>query len=326
MNRRSFSIAAATAIGLTRRFVAAQTSSPVAGNWLFTDDKGLTISLETPPSTLAMDVRIAAPLWDFGVKPDALFGWNIMADGTIDAAGGNIDPAGIPIAGDMNEPIKLEEMINVAPDLILAITWEPDTPDEYGDIDLDLVPQVRKIAPILGMSVVGRIDENLGRMVSLAEALGADLSSDELVQAKSAYESSLTAFTEAAAASDLVSMFVYIGESESYIAYPPDWGDVYTFSELGLDVVSPDVNQGDYWQIISNELVVDFPADVLFVSARDDQPSKEELQAMSGWKAHPAVAAGQIFPWNQDFIQSYQGMKTAFDVITEAVTTSKKVS
>jgi hypothetical protein len=40
---------------------------------------------------------------------------------------------------------------------------------------------------------------------------------------------------------------------------------------------------------------------------------------------HPAAAAGQIYPWNQDFIQSYQGMTEALTLLTESLEAAEKI-
>lgn len=272
-----------------------------------------------------MDVNIAAPLWDFGIKQDGLFGWIALADGTFGAAGGNVDSTGIPLAGNLNEPLQLEPAINIGPDLILTLTWAPDVPGEYWSIDADLVDQTLGIAPIIALSATGRADENVKRFAELSGALGADLDSEELTQAKADYEKALDEYTATARNSDLVALFVYLTESETYVANPPDWGDINLYTELGLSTVDPGVEKYDYWLTISNELAIDYPADMLFVSSRDGRLSDEEIQAMPGWRLHPAVAAGQIFDWNQDFIQSYQGMKTALDHITGAINASTKV-
>ena len=103
---------------------AAQEATPVAGVWSFTDDKGVTVELPERPLRILADVNIAAPLWDFGVRPVAVFGWNASLDddGQFGAAGGRIDPTMVEFAGDVTEPIRLEDAVAMQPDLILTIT------------------------------------------------------------------------------------------------------------------------------------------------------------------------------------------------------------
>lgn len=326
MDRRTFAISITSAAALTHHAAFAQESTPTESAWSFTDDKGITTKLDSPPEVLLMDLNVAAPLWDFGVKPDGLFGWSVNPDGSIGPAGGNVDGTDIPRIGNVNEPFQLEPAVNLGPDLILTLTWAPEVPGEYWSIDPDLVSPTLEIAPILALSGTGRADKNLLRFAELAGALGADLDSEEPSQAKAGYESALAEFKETVATTDLVTLFVYLAPGETYIVNPPDWGDLNFFTELGLKTVVPEVEAGSYFHEISNEVAINYPADIMFVSTHDGRMPNEEIQAMPGWRLHPAVAAGQIFDWNQDFIQSYQGMKAALDNVTNAINQSTKVT
>ncbi|MCA9832793.1 MAG: ABC transporter substrate-binding protein [Thermomicrobiales bacterium] len=320
--RRTFVIGATGAAALMSQLGSAQNTE---GEWSFTDDKGITVTLDTPPEVILMDLNVAAPLWDFGIKPDGLFGWSINADGSLGPAGGNVDGTDIPRVGNVNEPFQLEPAVNIGPDLILTLTWAPEVPGEYWSIEPELVEPTLKIAPIIALSGTGRADVNLLRFAELAGALGAELDSEEMIQAKADYEKALAEFTETVAKTDLVALFVYLALDETYIVNPPDWGDLNMFTNLGLTIVTPDVEQGIYFHEISNEVAGNYPADIIFVSTHDGRLTDEEIKAMPGWKLHPAVAAGQIFDWNQDFIQSYQGLTAALSNVTDAINASTKV-
>lgn len=85
VNRRSMIKAAAAGLAVITlpKATSAQDASPESGEWSFTDDKGVTVTLPSRPERIVMDVNAAAPLWDFGIKPTALFGWNVLADGSL---------------------------------------------------------------------------------------------------------------------------------------------------------------------------------------------------------------------------------------------------
>lgn len=326
MNRRRIILSTAAVAALGTRFASAQDSTPDTGEWSFTDAKGITITLPQQPTRVVMDVNAAAPLWDFGVVPTGLFGWNVQADGSLGDAGGSIDPEGIPTAGNVNEPLNLEEKIALDPELIITLAFTPDDLTEYWSIDAELVSSVLEIAPIATIPVYGRADQNIVKVIELAGLLGADLESEELTAARAAYEESEATLKAAASeSSDLTALFIYIGDAESYIAAPPDWADIAMYQAFGVDVFDPEIDAGLYWLKISNELAKDYPADMIFVSTRGGRMTNEELQSMPSWGQHPAVKAGQIFDWNQDFVLSYQGMKDAYDILTDALTVSNKV-
>lgn len=110
-----------------------------------------------------------------------------------------------------------------------------------------------------------------------------------------------------------------------YIANPGDWGDLNMFGEMGLNIVKPEAEAGSYWQQLSLEQAMLYPSDILFVSSRPEAVNAKDIGQFPTYAAHPAVVAGQAFDWNQDFIMSYQGMKSANDDVTNALNTSKKV-
>lgn len=317
---------AAMAISLPAIRGHAQTPSATPGEWTFTDDKGVTVTLPGMPKNLVIDVNAAAPLWDFGIHPTALFGWNANDSGDFGDAGGNIDPEGITIVGDTTEPIKLEDVIAVEPDVIITLTWTPDDPQDYWSIDPELLGQVEAIAPIIAMSATGRADDNTERFAELASALGADLDTGVLKTARDEYNDASAAFDDQMeASSELVASFWYVDEAEVYIASPKDWADLNMYLERGMDIVEPDAAPTTFWEQLSPEQALKYPSDLFFASTRAGALSPEELRQHPTFGQHPAIKAGQVYPWNQDFIQSYQGMTQAMNAIRAVFAGAEKI-
>lgn len=120
------------------RFGSAQESTPAAdGEWSFTDDKGVTVTLPSRPERLVIDVNAAAPLWDFGVRPVAIFGWLATASGDFGPAGGRIDPEQVEIIGEGEATIDVEALVGLQPDLVITLTFSPDDPTEYWSLAAD---------------------------------------------------------------------------------------------------------------------------------------------------------------------------------------------
>lgn len=335
---RRFLITRRTVLGASIGLVAsnrllqtsAQESSPVPAGWSFTDDKGVTIELPERPVRILADVNIAAPLWDYGIRPVALFGWNASLDddGKLSAAGGRIDPALVEFAGDVTEPIRLEDAVAFQPDLILTITHDPENPEDYWSIDPSVLAQVQEIAPILALSGTGRSDVNVERTAELAEALGADLSTTEIQAEKTRFDAAITAFSTAAAEkSELTNVFSSIKKDGSIvIANPPDWRDLAWYRILGLNIIDPNAEPLSYWEELSLENALKYPSDILWQSTRPTAMTPDELQGDSVHAHNPAVASGQIGGWNQDSISSYQGMADALESMTIVLTSAEKVT
>lgn len=323
-------IGATTALAGTAALSAtghAQETSPAAGEWTFTDDKGVTVTLPQMPQRIVADVNAAAPLWDFGIRPVAVFGWNATETGDFGPAGGNVDPTAVEIVGNVTEPIQPEAVAAAAPDLIITITWTPDDPEEYWSIDVPLLPQVQPIAPLIAISATGMADANTERFAELAGALGANLESPELAEAKAGYEAALAGFpAQAAEKSDLEVLFVFVGQDEKiYIANAPDWADLTLYESLGLNIVKPDADKDAFWEELSMEEALKYPADVIMSSTRPNTLTVEQLMAHPVFGLHPAAKAGQMGLWNQDFIMSYEGMTAALEATLGPLLAASKV-
>lgn len=329
ITRRRLAGALAT-VGLLAATPAAwaRQGTPVSNEagWVFTDDAGKTLELSARPLKVAADLNAASALWDFGVRPAAVAGYTVDTD----ASWGNVDretPV-INTAAGSGVP-SLEAMLEMGIDLFVTITWgDENNPYEWSFPDLEDYERTNAVVPVIAISGSGRADHNMERFAELAALLGADLDAPELQAAKQDYESAATAFADVAKErADLTSLFIYADPTAAYIAYPPIWADLAMYQALGMNIVVPDgAPEGDYWETLSTEQANKYVSDLLFQSSRTGTLSLEELAAHPTYGTLPAVKAGQVFAWDQDFIQSYQGLTTAFEFFTEALRNATKVT
>lgn len=321
------------ATAATARFGFAQESTPAAspaldGEWSFTDDKGVTVTLPARPERLVIDVNAAAPLWDFGIRPVAVFGWLATASGDFGAGGGRIDPEQVEIIGEGEATIDVEALVGLQPDLIITLTFSPDDPAEYWSLAADgPLEQVQQIAPIVAISGVQSASAGVARFAELAAALGADLEAPEVAADNERWLAAEDAFRTAIAAKPGISAIFASGSPETiYIANPNVAGDLQYFRELGLTIPDVEINpeDGDYWEYASPEEIGKYQTDTLFSSYRG-MPA-EEFVAIPTVATLPAVTAGQVYIWNQDEVLSYRGMADSLDGLVEAITGSEIVT
>lgn len=312
-------LAGLAALGAGSARARAQAGTPAAdagGEWTFTDDAGKTLTLPQRPERIVADLNAASALWDFGVRPVAITGWTVATD----ASWGNIDreTPNITLSAETSEP-DLEAMLEMGVDLFVTVTWgnNAENPYEWSFPDKAGYDRTNPIVPVIAISATGRADENMERFAELAAALGADLDTPEMAEARATYEERAAEFAQLAAEkSDLTSLFVYADGEYEYVAYPPVWADLAMYQAMGLNIIVPDnVPEGDYWENLSPEQARKYVSDILFQSTRDGIFTAEDLAAHPTYGTLPAVEAGQIAPWNQDFIQSYQGLTAAFDAL-----------
>lgn len=314
---------------LTRGGLTQEASPAASGEWSFTDDKGITVTLPEAPKVVVIDVNAAAPLWDFGVRPAAVFGWLANPSGDFGAAGGRIDATQVEIIGNGEATIDVEALVGLQPDLVITLTFAPDDPLDYWSLASDgPLEQVQSVVPIIAISGVQSASDMTARYAELAQALGADLETPELAADLERWQDAEVGFQSALAEKPgITGIFIAADADMFYIANPEVAGDIVYFRDLGLSIpdVIVDPANGDYWQWISPEEIGSYQTDLLFSSLRNSIPL-EEFVAMPTVATLPAVQADQVFGWNQDVISSYIGLAEILEDLTIAVTESEIVT
>jgi iron complex transport system substrate-binding protein len=314
------------AIGACGGRANAQEGTPVSGDWSFTDDAGNTITLPKRPERIAADLNAASALWDFGIRPVAISGWTVATD----ASWGNVDRAtpNITLSAETSEP-NLEDLLELGIDLFVTVTWgnNEEHPYEWSFPEPAAYERTSQIVPVIAISATGMADQNMLRFAELAGLLGADLDTPELAAAKAAYEERAAEFAQVATEkAALSSLFVYADGEYEYVAYPPLWADLAMYQAMGLNIIVPDAPPGDYWEELSPEQASKYLSDIIFHSTRAGVFGLEEMAAHPTYGQLPAVEAGQVYPWNQDFIQSFQGLTAAFDSLLEPLRDARDVT
>jgi iron complex transport system substrate-binding protein len=319
-------LAAAGIVGGAGAQEGTPAASPTSGEWSFTDDAGKTLTLPKRPQRVAADLNAASALWDFGIRPVAVSGWTIATD----ASWGNVDRAtpNITVSAETSEP-NLEDLLEMSVDLFVTVFWgnTPENPYMWSFPDPAAYERTNAIVPVIAISATGMADKNMLRFAELAGRLGADLETPELVAAKDAYEKSAADFAKVAKEkADLTTLFVYADGEYEYVAYPPLWADLAMYQAMGLNIIVPDAPPGDFWEELSPEQASKYISDVIFHSTRAGVYGLKEMAAHPTYGQLPAVKAGQVYPWNQDFIQSNQGLAAAFETLLGPLREAKKVT
>ncbi|MCC6705813.1 MAG: ABC transporter substrate-binding protein [Thermomicrobiales bacterium] len=305
-------------------------ASPAADGWSFTDLLGNTIELPERPVRIAAAINTAGALNDFGIPPTTVFGWTASnyPDGD-HVAWGSLDPSTVEIVSDIEGNVDVEALLAAEPDLIVTWIWNRDDPaTSMVGIPAEVTEAIESIAPIV---IINQGDSNeieLGRIIELAVALGADLRSEQLIEDRHAFEGRyVEANTIAAEKSDLTVLFASYNPGEFYVASPDYVGDLGFVRTLGFNLAndgSPEATT--YWEPISEEQALKYPADVIYIDAYGAWTTLEELQAHPTLSTHPAVAAGQVGIWNRDLPLSFVGQARFIEEVLAPIRDAEKVS
>jgi len=332
----------ASGAALASTAAAAQTASPEAdaspvadipangvqpdGSWVFTDDRGITVTLPQAPTRIFADLKAGAPLWDFGITPIGVAGWTVASD----IAWGELDRSIPEInAGSDSGLPDPEKLIALQPDLYVAVTSNPDDLDFlWGFPDAESIATIGEIVPIIAISTTGSIDVNTARFAELAELLGADPTAPNIVESREIYDETVAAIEALTAEkSELTALFATVkDDAEWHVANWTDWADLTFYSSLGLNIVKANAEDGAFWEALSREQALAYPTDLFFISTRAGNFSVQELQGDPIFGQHPAIKAGQIGAWDQDSVYSYRGVTVALDLVKTALETATKVS
>jgi iron complex transport system substrate-binding protein len=284
-------------------------SASAQGEWTWTDDRGKEIRLPKRPERVVAQSASAAALWDFGVRPVAVFGPHRLKDGGRDPEVGEVDITQVESIGNVWGEFNVEKYISVKPDLLVAGMYLKDqlwyVPEESADT-------IEQVAPTLGVALGGKkLTEVIERYAALAEALGADMRAAPVVEAKKRFDEASARLRELAAAKPGLKIMVVTATPENlYVAYLPDHPDLSYFQELGLRFASPEQpteSEGGFWETLSWENADKYEADVILVDARAQSMKVEEMAKKPTWNDLPAVKAGQVYPWRAAERYSYLG-------------------
>jgi iron complex transport system substrate-binding protein len=297
------------------------------GPWSFEDARGVEVRLDGPPRRIVADTYTAASLWDFGVRPVGIFGWGLELNSAWSNTLGNIDIDEVEIVGRGAE-LNLEALAGLAPDVIVGNG--PVDPSDEGAQPLMWVPQkamseVEQIAPPLATRWFGiTLEQAIKGHEDLAAALGADVDTEELRQAKEDYAEAERELAEVAANSDLRLMAVTAGPDGMWVANPPGFVILGYLEQLGFEVVVPDEPDGP-WELLGWEQIDRYPADVILYVGENPLETGA-LDDKELWGELPAVDAGQVVPFNDKWPYSYVFYAEALADLAEAFSESEVVT
>lgn len=294
----------------------AATAPEADGEWTFTDDRGITVTLPQRPERIVAQSTSAAVLWDFGIEPVGVFGPSRLPDGTNDFQAGEIDFDQVEVIGDYGT-FDLEKLIALDADLYVDLTFGGESLWYLTDEERE---QVEQFMPTIGLSMQGiSVLETIGRFEELSVSLGVDLDSPEMSAVKSEFDEAEADLEAAIAEKPGLTVLVTSPAVDMIYVASPEWMvDLFYFRELGLDIVVPDTGEEGFWELLSWEQANKYPADLILVDARNDQ-IVQEVDAVGTWESLPAVKAGQLGPWYAGAPYSYARLTPMMRELAEII-------
>ncbi|MEV0592490.1 ABC transporter substrate-binding protein [Nonomuraea cavernae] len=327
--RRGFLTAAGVAAALTLAACGSGSGTEATGDtpasqpasastsWTFTDDRGKKLEQAKAPTKIVAQVSSAAALWDFGVRPIAVFGPHKLSDGSKDPQVGNVDITKVTGLGNVWDEFNVEQYIGLQPDLLVSSMYDKGTLWYVPEKSKDTIEQV---APTAGIMLTGQTaTQVIGRYEELAKSLGADMQG--VPEAKARLEA---ATKELAQFKDLKVLMMSGGPDQMWVVNPPEYPDIRLLTDNGLNVITPSkVDDGGFFQTLSWENADMYEADVILYDTRTQALKPAEMMKKPTFAKLPAVKAGQLYPWKAEAPFSYQGYA---DFVEQLVADLKKAN
>ena len=246
--------------------------------------EGLNIDFENPPETLVMDCYAYSSLHEYGLEPDALFGFECDNEALM----GNADIEGIETVGQDAE-IDLEKLAELRPDAIIG----NGNADGWSWFEDDVNAQLTRVAPFVPLPSEDSIDEKIADTREIADFFGADIEAENIVAADKDYEAAKEAFSQAVKGKDY--NFLLASPTKEMLYTGVGFAQADLLEELGANIVGPDAPaEGNPWGQVAWEDASTYPADVILVENFDPEaPFAAEL-----WDDLPAVKADQLGTWS----------------------------
>lgn len=251
----------------------------------------VTIELEAAPEVIVADYYAAGALADYGITPDAVFGY-----GYDDPWGkGNAQLDGVEVLGQGGE-INLEKLAELNPDIIVG----HGNATGWSWFQEDVNAQVQQVAPFLPLSYTGTIEENFAQAREVASFLGGDTTSATITQADADFAAAKEELADALAGKNLSIMLMSPDKEMVYSALGFSAEELFT--EAGATVVgAPRPETGNPWGRISWEELADYNVDAFAVESTLGDLEDIDFEL---WRSQPAVEQGQVFRWNSKMAYS----------------------
>ena len=243
----------------------------------------LEIDFEGQPDVLVMDCYAYSSLHEYGVEPDALFGFDCENPFVM----GDIDISGIERIGQDGE-IDVEKLAALRPDAIIG----QGGAEGWSWFDKSVNSQLTRVAPFIPLPDAETVDEEIDATRDIAGFLGGDVDSEAVAQVDEDFET---------AREDLRSALE--GEEVSIMLASPTKEMLYTavgfqqsalLEEAGATIVGGEPPaEGNPWGQVAWEEASSHPADIILIEGYGEGWSfTADL-----WEELPAVQADQLGSW-----------------------------
>jgi iron complex transport system substrate-binding protein len=292
-----------------------------SATWSFVDDRGNKIERPARPERLVVYEVFLPALWELGLRPVGVLASMPLRENP------DIAPVAERLGIDIDKvtalstaygEVNLETLAGLRPDLVVTY-FNKRTPVLYGYADEEMQDRAAEVAPALVFDIHNSVTKELGRVLELAGALGAETDAPAVKSAKADFDVASERLRRIAAGRPGMKVLAAVPVTDGiFVAAPSTYTFTAHLQELGVDVFVPEDDSATVsWELAPTTL----RSDAILLAAGSDYPTNDELsEAHPNWRTHPAVAAGQVasvFPNN--VVPSHRALAALLNSIGDAL-------
>lgn len=299
---------------------AAEAPSSSGRAFDFTDDRGEQVHLDSTPTRIVAYAGSAAALWEYGIRPTGVFGPQRRSDGSVDPQVGRVDLSTVTDLGNAFNEFDVPQYIKLAPQLLVSMVT-----NQAGlwYVPQDSSSEITSKAPTAGIQMV-RVNASkvIERYGELATALGADVQTPAISQARTDFQNATARLSAVAKAKGgLRVLALYGSKDKPYLGNPLAHASLRYLYEAGVPITNVG-NQPDtatWAPELSWEQVNRFPADLILYDVRTQALTLDQLKQIAVFNELPAVQAGALVPWRTENPYSYYSYTQIANEVADAV-------
>ncbi|MEV7487218.1 ABC transporter substrate-binding protein [[Kitasatospora] papulosa] len=277
--------------------------------WSFADDRGrLAVAGRRPARVLAY-VQAGATLWDYGIRPEGIFGSGHDGAEPDRAKTGTLPLDSVDYRG-AGDDLDVDTLLRGRPDLVVAVSYGHG--QLYG-LDPDTAKHLEESVPVVVIDVgqARTLDRVAERFAELARSLGGAPVAGAAEELDAARER-----LRAAPGEPRVLALSPAGQAEAYAARPQMWPELRVLAELGITMVSPPAGAGVNWATVDWRTAAALEPDVVLTDVRYHAIPLDEVAAPA-WE--PARRRARTVPWNPEPLCSPQAHARFLALVADAV-------
>ncbi|MFJ8750164.1 ABC transporter substrate-binding protein [Streptomyces sp. NPDC102441] len=280
--------------------------------WSFADDRGQLAVADRRPSRVLAYVQAGATLWDYGIRPEGIFGSGHDGAEPDRAKTGTLPLDTVDYRG-AGDDLDVDTLLRGRPDLAVAVSYGHG--QLYG-LDPDTAKRLEERVPVVVIDVgqARTLDRVAERFAELASALGGASVPDAAGELHAARERLRTA-ARAPGAPRVVALSP-AGPEQAYVARPQMWPELRVLAELGVGLVAPPDGAGANWATVGWEDAAALEPGIVLTDIRSNAVPLDGI-SVPAWQA--AGQGARTVPWNPEPLCSPQAHARFLALVADAV-------